>query len=92
MAEGHRSQRDYQNDRIVQLFQGPQYATQGGQRVLTYPGARNVHEPQGITVQMSYLNLGTPNALIAENVPHLAVWVSDGMARDTLIQPQGGRI
>jgi hypothetical protein len=39
---------------------------------------------------MSYLNLGEQNALIAQNIPHLAVWVPPNMAQDTLDQPQGG--
>ncbi len=90
MAEGNCRRRSYQDDRIPQLFQGRQYATQGGQRVVTYPGDREVRGPQGITVQMSYLDLGEANALVAENVPHLAVWVPADMARDTLLQPQGG--
>lgn len=91
MAEGNRNRRDYRNDQIVQLFQGAQYAQQGGKRVLTYPGARDVKGPRGITVQMSYLDLGGRNALVAQNVPHLTVWVPADMARDTLLQPQGGR-
>src|SRR5262249_38760917 len=92
MAEGTPRRRSYQNDRIAQLFQGRQYATQGGRRVVTYPGDREVRGPRGITVQMSYLDLGDdPNTLIAQNVPHLAVWVPGNMARDTLHQPQGGK-
>jgi hypothetical protein len=91
MSEGNRRRRNYQDDRIVQLFQGRQYATQNGQRVITYPGDRELRGPQGITVQMSYLDLGEPGALVAENIPHVAVWVPADMARDTLFQPQGGR-
>jgi hypothetical protein len=89
MAEGQRRHRSYQDDQISYLFQGRQYANPGGQRVLTYPGDREVRGAEGITVQMSYLDLGEPDALIAENVPHIAVWVPAAMARDTVFQPQG---
>jgi hypothetical protein len=87
MAEGNRSRRGYENDEIKELFQGPQYA--GRPPSMTYPGARRIRADEGVTVQMSYLDLGETNALIAENVPHLAVWIPAPMTRDTLIQPQG---
>jgi len=90
MAEGNPRRRSYQDDRIAQLFQGRQYATQDGQRILTYAGDRELRGSRGITVQMRYLNLGEAPALIAVNVPHIAVWVPADMARDTLMQPQGG--
>jgi hypothetical protein len=61
-----------------------------GTRGISYPGERDVRGPIGITVQMGYLDLGLPNALVAQNIPHLAVWVPAAMARDTLSQPQGG--
>ncbi len=90
MAEGQPRRRDYQDDQIVQLFQGRQFAMINGVRDTTYPGDREVRAPNGITVQMGYLDLGQPNALIAQNVPHLAVWIPASMARDRLSQPQGG--
>jgi hypothetical protein len=89
MAEGVRRRRDYQDDRIRQLFQGRQYATQGGERIITYPGDRDIRSPQGITLQISYLDLGEQGSLIAENIPIIAVWVPADIARDTLLQPQG---
>ena len=89
MAEGQRRRRSYQDDQISQLFQGRQYATEGKEKILTYPGDRDVRGP-GLTVHMSYLDLGEEGALIAENIPHIAVWVPDAMACDALYQPQGG--
>ncbi len=89
MAEGQGRRRSYQDDQIAQLFQGRQYATQRGQRVVTYPGDREIRGDQGVTVQINYLDLGEPNALVAENVPHIAVWVPAAMTRDTVDQPQG---
>lgn len=86
MGSGKRRRRGYADDRIKELFQGRQYAS--GQ--ITYPGDREVRGTNGVTVQMSYLDLGERGApLIAENVPHLAVWVPANMARDGVSQPQG---
>lgn len=90
MGNGQRRQRGYEDDRIKQLFQGRQYAVQGGQRIVTYPGDRELRGRQGLTIQMSYLDIGDPGNLIAENVPQIAVWIPAEMAHDTLIQPQGG--
>ncbi len=90
MAEGASRRRDYQDDQIVQLFQGRQYAQINGARGISYPGEREVRAAAGITIQMGYLDLGQPNALVAQSIPHLAVWVPSAMARDTLLQPQGG--
>lgn len=90
MAEGNRRRRGYEDDRIKELFQGRQYAMQNGKRAMTYPGDREIKAAQGITIQLNYLDLGEPNQLIAENIPHLAIWVPSEMSRDTLMQPQGG--
>ncbi len=90
MAEGHRRLRDYREDRIVQLFQGRQYAQINGIREISYPNEREIRGLQGITVQMGYLDLGQPDALVGVNIPYLAVWVPADMARETLSQPQGG--
>lgn len=86
MAGGKRQRRGYENDKIKELFQGRQYA----QNQLTYPGDREVRGSAGISVQLRYLDLGEPNALVAENVPHLAMWIPNDIARDVLQQPQGG--
>lgn len=103
MAEGNRRRRGYDpeivDDRgnvtrqgaIKELFQGRQYAGRGDQKRQTYSGDREVRGTAGITVQMSYLDLGEANELLAENVPHLAIWIPANMARDTLQQPQGAR-
>lgn len=93
MGGGQKRRRGYENRQIKELFQGIQYANQGGQRVTTYPGDRRIKEDIGICVQMSYLDLsdrGDRNKLIAENVPHLAVWIPTDLGRDVLQQPQGG--
>jgi hypothetical protein len=88
MAGGECRRRDYTDDR-VQPFQGPQYATQNGQRVRTYPGDAQVRDDQQLTVQIHYFNIGRQNNPIAQNVPMIAVWVPPAMGRDTLVQPQG---
>lgn len=102
MAEGYTRRRAYdpesfdgdgrviQRGRIRELFQGRQYAGRGAQRQETYPGDREIRGASGITVQFHYLDLGEANDLIAQNVPLLSVWIPDAIARDSLIQPQGG--
>ena len=90
MGGGERRRRRYQDGSFPELFQGRQYATHGGQRVVSYPGDRELRSPQGITIQMSNLDIGVPAAMIAENVPQVAVWIPTDIARDTLDQPQGG--
>ena len=90
MAGGERRRRRYQDDSFPELFQGRQYAIHGGQQIVSYPGDRELRSPQGITVQMSNLDIGVPAAMIAENVPHIAVWIPAEIACDTLDQPQGG--
>jgi Z1 domain len=87
MASGDRRRRDYENNQIEQLFQGVQYDKR---RQVTYPGDRKILADQGITVQVSYLDLGKPNAMIAENVPMIAVWVPAALGQDAVVQPQGG--
>lgn len=89
MAEGQARRRDYQDERIVQLFQGVQYAIQNGQRIETYPGDSRVRADGGISVQLSYLDLGLPGQLIAQNIPHMAVWMPGDIGRDAVDQQQG---
>lgn len=91
MASGERRRRDYQDGKIEQLFQGVQYDSQ---RRVTYPGDRKIRADSGITVQVSYLDLGARGAprsqLLAEDVPMIAVWVPAVLAQDAVVQPQGG--
>lgn len=51
------------------LFQGPAAGT--------YPGDRNIHEQDAVSIQVHYLNLTDPstNQTRMANVPVLAVWV-----------------
>jgi len=91
IANGEPRRRDYVDDEIKELFQGRQYALENGQRVLTYPGDRAIRVDSSLSVQLRYLNLGPDDDhLIAENVPHVAVWVPNAMAQDLIRQPQGG--
>jgi hypothetical protein len=92
MANGNPRRRDYVNDQIVELFQGEQFVSRGSARVMTYPGDRQVRATHGLSIQMNNLTLGPRQGpLIAENIPHLAVWIPNELARDALWQPQGGR-
>ena len=49
MAEGQARHHDYQDEQIVQLFQGVQYATQNGLRIETYPGDSRVRTEGGVS-------------------------------------------
>jgi len=86
MAGGNRIRRDCENNEIKQLFQGRQVAA----GVPTYPGDRQVRADEGISIQLRYLDLGPRDNLIAQNVPHVAVWMPASIARDIVRQPQGG--
>lgn len=87
MAGGHAIRRAYEDDSIKELFQGRQYDRQG----TTYPGDRRVRADEGISIQLRYLTLGERGQPpIAENIPHVAVWVPASIARDIVQQPQGG--
>lgn len=91
MGDGQARRRSYADGKINQLFQGVQYATQNGQRIVTYPGDRQIKAPHGVSIQLSYLDLGpATGALIASNVPHVAVWIPPELGRETVDQPQGG--
>lgn len=87
MSGGHPIRRAYENDKIKELFQGVQYDALGE----TYPGDRALRDETKTTVQLRYLTLGELNQPpIAENVPHVAVWVPANVAKDMVQQRQGG--
>lgn len=86
MSDWHEIRRDLVNGRIPELFQGRQVA-QGAD---TYPGDQQVKDEDKITVQLRNLTLGPRQAPFVENVPHLAVWIPERIARDMVQQPQGG--
>ena len=89
MGSGQRRQRGYENDHIKQLFQGRQYPTLNGEQVVTYPGdQRSVRFRDDRSDEL--LGHSRAGNLIAENVPHVTVWITGAMARDSLIRPQGG--
>ena len=87
MSSGRPIRRDYRDDKIVELFQGVQYA----QRRVVYVGDRALKDNNVLTLQLRYLNLGPSNSdLIASNIPHIAIYVPSRIARDMIQQNQGG--
>jgi hypothetical protein len=87
MAEGEARRRDQEGGKIKQLFQGRQYDVQG----VTYNGDRAVKDDNVLSIQLHYVDIGSADALVAQNVPLVAVWVPAAMAQDVVRQPQGGR-
>jgi hypothetical protein len=70
---------------IPQLFQGAAPVNPPERRGEVYPGDREMHSADEITVQIHTLDLATSN-----DVVNIAVWIPPGAAGDVLIQDQGG--
>jgi hypothetical protein len=70
---------------IPQLFQGAAPVNPPERRGEVYPGDREMHSADEITVQIHTLDLATGN-----DVVNIAVWIPPGAAGDVLIQDQGG--
>jgi hypothetical protein len=73
------------NNEIPTLFQG---ANPEGENTI-YPGDRAIHIADKLTVQIHWLNVTTLNGDIS-NVPAVAVWVPETMAKGWLVQEPGG--
>lgn len=69
------------------LFQGAN-PSKGPQQGEVYPGDRDVKIPDQVAIQIHYLNLTYSNeeALIAENVPVISIWIPKRMEVDWLVQ------
>jgi hypothetical protein len=77
---------------IPNLFQGAAPVNPPERRGEIYPGDREIHAPDQLTIQIHTLNLAdrATGNVIYEDVPNVAVWIPEGMAGDVLIQDQGG--
>lgn len=80
------------NDEIPTLFQGANYAD-AAHRDTVYPGDERERGLQGVTIQIHTLEVRQggqgprgQGPLIANDVPVVAVWVPQNMARDWLVQ------
>lgn len=73
------------------LFQG-EHPNRGGRipRGSIYPGDVHLPSADDLQVQIHYLRLSRNGAIVAENVPTLAVILPAAMPDDVIVQPQGG--
>jgi len=89
---GSRFRRLDEHDEIPNLFQGAAPVNPPERRGEVYPGDREIHAEDQISIQIHTLELGdhaTAN-IVAEDIMNVAVWVPEGIAGDVLIQQQGG--
>ncbi|MEI8348707.1 MAG: Z1 domain-containing protein [Candidatus Omnitrophota bacterium] len=76
--------------KVSTLFQGAHPSVSGPRRGSIYPGDAAIKASQGVTVQIHTLKIIRENGEQRENVPAIAVWIPNDLARPILIQPQGG--
>ncbi len=74
-------------EEIPTLFQGANYAD-AAHKDMVYPGDERERSAQGITIQIHTLQVRQKDRgpLIADNVPTVAVWVPQSMAKEWLVQ------
>ncbi len=90
MSKGHERMRSVNADEeIPTLFQGANYADDA-RRDEVYPGDEHIRAREELTIQLHTLEVREMNrgAVIARNVPAVAVWVPSSMSRDWLVQGQ----
>lgn len=90
MSKGKERLRSVNDDEeIPTLFQGANYAD-AAHKDMVYPGDDNVRSQNGVTIQIHTLQVRQKDrgALIAKNVPTIAVWIPAAMANDWLVQEQ----
>lgn len=76
-------------DEIPTLFQGANYDRSAIPPKETYPGDERIHSTEELTIQIHTLRVERDGALIADEVPAIAVWVPKRMAASWVSQPQG---
>lgn len=76
--------------KVSTLFQGAHPSERGQRRGSIYPGDSAIRASTGVTVQIHTLTIVRENGERRENVPAIAVWIPEDLARPILIQPQGG--
>lgn len=90
MTKGKERLRSVNDDEeIPTLFQGANYAD-AAHKDMVYPGDDNIRANTGVTIQIHMLQVREKErgAVIANNVPTIAVWVPAAMANDWLVQEQ----
>ena len=80
------------NGEITNLFQGEAPVTPIERRGEVYPGDRAIREDDAVTVQIHRLDLTQDNAVMSRDVPVIAIWIPERLARTWLVQqPQPGQ-
>lgn len=74
--------------KIRNLFQGAAPVNPPRLRGTIYPGDREIHDKENVTIQVHLINLIRDNEIVAEDVPVTAVWVPKRMALDWITQGQ----
>jgi hypothetical protein len=93
MSQGGTRQRTLgQLGRIPNLFQGAAPVNPPERRGEVYPGDREIHSPNDVTIQIHRLDLlDRDSGLVAfENISNVAIWIPPDLPGDVLIQDQGG--
>jgi hypothetical protein len=76
------------DDQIPTLFQGANYDRSTSPPETIYPGDREIHAPDTLTVQVHTLEVKRGSTTQADNVPAIAVWVPRAMEAGWVSQPQ----
>jgi len=76
------------DDQIPTLFQGANYDRSTSPPETVYPGDREIHSPEMLTVQIHTLEVKRESVTLADNVPAIAVWVPRAMEAGWVSQPQ----
>jgi hypothetical protein len=74
------------DDQVNQLFQG---SNSHGDKLI-YPGDREIRAPHGVTIQIHMLHLMDGDHVACKDVPVVAVFLPREVAKDLVIQDQGG--
>ncbi len=76
------------DDQIPTLFQGANYDRSTTPPTMIYPGDREIHAPDTLTVQIHTLDVKQGATTLASTVPAIAVWVPRAMEAGWVSQPQ----
>ncbi len=77
------------NGEIGYLFQGAAPVFPEHLRGSIYPGDREIHESENVTVQLHFVDLQQNKQIVAENVSILAIWVPQRLDLSWIVQDQG---
>ena len=78
-----RSRSVYENGKVKNIFQGKDRI-----KPEKYPGDREIRDQDNVTIQIHMIDLKQNNKEIMKNVPVIAVWIPERLARPLIIQDQ----